>query len=37
MQTKWSSFFCFVDVNQNSWRKFTNIFMMGAVDHDQKI
>ena len=37
MQTEWVLIFPFVDVNQNSWDKFTNIFMMGAVDHDQKI
>ena len=32
-----SSIFSFVDGNQNSCDKFTNILMMGAVDHDQKI
>ena len=37
MQTEWLFIFSFVDGNQNSWGKFTNIFMMGAVDHDQKI
>ena len=31
-----SSFLSFADGNQNSWGKFTNIFMTGAVDHDQK-
>ena len=38
MQTEWLFiFFLFVDGNQNSWGKFINIFMIGAVDHDQKI
>ena len=37
MQTEWFFMFSFVDDNQNSWRKFTNIFMIGVVDHDQKI
>ena len=37
MQTEWLLIFSFVDGNQISWGKFTNIFMMGAVDHDQKI
>ena len=37
MQTEWLFMFSFVDGNQNSWGKFRNIFMIGAVDHDQKI
>ena len=37
MQTEWLLISSFVDSNQNSWGKFTKIFMMGAVDHDQKI
>ena len=29
--------FSFIDGSQNSLGKFTNVFIMGAVDHDQKI
>ena len=34
---KGSSYFSFVDNNQNSCSKLINIFMMWLVDHIQKI